>query len=271
MIVADQPPELSPEEEADLVAFVDGRLDAEGRARVEARAAKDPDYKSALARQQVGRDAVTSAAASTGAPLALKTRVEEMGAARGRRKGEQRSGVRTRLGGLRWPAAGGVAAGAIAVTLAVVMLIGGGPGIEDVAAAATRQPTEKVAAVPADSKVLKERVADVRFPNFAGKFGWKAVGTRTDEIEGRATRTVFYEKNGKRIAYTVVSGAALEQPKSADRATVEGTVVRGLRAQGMEVVTWRRRGHTCVLASKDVPRSELIKLAGWKGKGGVAF
>jgi anti-sigma factor RsiW len=270
MIVADQPPELSPEEEADLVAFVDGRLDAEGRARVEARAAKDPAYKSALVRQQVGRDAVTSAAASTGAPLALKTRVEELGAARGKRKGEQRSGIRTRLGGLRWPTAG-LAAGAIAAALAVVMLIGGGPGIEDVAAAATRPPTGNVAAVPPTSKLLKERVADVRFPNYVGKFGWKAVGTRMDEIQGRATRTVFYEKDGKRIAYTVVSGAALDQPDAADKATVEGTVIRALRSEGREVVTWRRRGHTCVLSSKDVPRAELLALAGWKGKGEVAF
>src|SRR5215213_2750403 len=122
MIVRHQPPELPPEDEADLVSFVDGHLDDDGRSRVEARAATDPGFRSALLRQQVGRDAVTSAAESTGAPLALKTRVEAMGATRGRHKGEQRSGVRTRLGGLRWPAAGGLAAGAIAVTLAVVML-----------------------------------------------------------------------------------------------------------------------------------------------------
>ncbi|MEO8688983.1 MAG: hypothetical protein ABI611_12295 [Solirubrobacteraceae bacterium] len=268
--MADQPPELSPEDEADLVAFVDGHLDAEGRARVEARAATDPDYKSALVRQQVGRDAVTTAAESTGAPLALKTRVDAMGTARGRHKGEQRSGVRTRLGGLRWPAAG-LAAGAIAVTLAVVMLIGGGPVIEDVAAAAARPPEARVATVPPTSKLLEERVADVRFPNYAGKFGWKAVGTRVDEIEGRATRTVFYEKAGRRIAYTVVSGAALDEPGSADKATVEGTVIGALRAQGREVVTWRRRGHTCVLSAEDVPRSELLNLAAWKGKGAVAF
>jgi anti-sigma factor RsiW len=257
MIVRDQPPELPPEDEADLVSFVDGHLDDDGRSRVEARAANDPDYRSSLLRQQVGRDAVTTAAESTGAPLALKTLV-------------QRSGVRTRLGGLRWPAAG-VVAGAVAVTLAVVVLVGGSPGIEDVAAAATRPPTAKVAAVPADSKLLQERVADVRFPNYAGKFGWKAVGTRTDEIQGRATRTVFYEKDGKRIAYTVVSGDALDQPDAADKATVEGTVIRALRASGREVVTWRRHGHTCVLSSKDVPRAELLALAGWKGKGGVDF
>jgi anti-sigma factor RsiW len=270
MIVADQPPELSPEDEADLVAFVDGRLDPEGKARVEARAARDPAYKSALLHQQVGRNAVMAAAEATRAPLALKTRVEEMGTARGRHKGEKRSPVRTRLGGLRWPAAG-FAAGVVAVALGVVVLVGGGPGIEDVAAAALRPPSAAIAPVPAGSKVLRERVADVRFPNYAGKFGWKATGTRVDEIEGRATRTVFYEKGGRRIAYTVVSGAALEQPDAASRATVEGTVLRSLRAQGRQVVTWRRRGHTCVLSSKDVPLEELLTLAAWKGMGEVAF
>ena len=67
-----------------------------------------------------------------------------------------------------------------------------------------------VAAVPADSKLLDESVGDVAFPNYAAKFGWKAVGTRTDEINGRKTRTVFYEKDGKRIAYTIVDGKALD-------------------------------------------------------------
>jgi len=270
MIVRDQPPELSPQDEADLVAFVDGRLDPEGKARVEARAARDPAYKSALLHQQVGRDAVTAAAEATGAPLALKTRVEELGAARGRHKGEKKSTVRTRLGGLRWPTAG-LAAGAVAVALGAVVLVGGGPGVEDVAAAALRPPTAAIAPVAAGSKVLNERVADVRFPNYLGKFGWKAVGTRVDEIEGRATRTVFYEKGGRRIAYTVVSGAALKDPDAASRATVEGVVLRSLRAKGLNVVTWRRRGHTCVLSSKDVPLKELQTLAAWKGMGAVAF
>ena len=270
MIVSDGPPELSAEDEADLVAFVDGRLDPERQARVEARAAKDPAYKAALLHQQVGRNAVTAAAEATGAPLALKTRVGEMGTARGRRHGERGPSARTRLGGIRWPTAG-VVAGGIAAVLAAIVLVGGGPGIEDVAAAAVRPPDARVAPVPAQSKVLKEHVGEVRFPNYLAKFGWKAVGTRTDEIEGRATRTVFYEKGGRRIAYTVVSGAALEQPGGADRATVEGTVVRALRADGREVVTWRRRGHTCVLSAKDVPRAELLALAGWKGMGDVAF
>jgi anti-sigma factor RsiW len=270
MIVADEPPDLTAEDEADLAAFVDGRLEPERRARVEARAAKDPAYKAALLHQEVGRNAVVTAAEATGAPLALKTRVEEMGAARGRRQGARGPSARTRLGGIRWPAAG-VVVGAFAVVLAAIVIVGGGPGIEDVAAAAERSPRAAVAPVPPASKLLHEHVADVAFPNYAGKFGWKAVGTRTDEIEGRATRTVFYEKGGRRIAYTVVSGAALERPGEADEATREGTVLWAYRAGGRDIVTWRRRGHTCVLSATDVPRGELLDLAGWKGKDAVAF
>jgi anti-sigma factor RsiW len=270
MVVSDEPPDLTAEEEADLVAFVDGRLQPDRRARVEARAEKDPAYRAALLQQEVGRNAVVAAAEATGAPLALKTRVEEMGPARGRRQGVRGPSARTRLGGIRWPA-GGVVVGAFAVVLAAIVIIGGSPGVEDVAAAAERAPRAAVAPVPPTSKLLHERVADVNFPNYAGKFGWKAVGTRTDEIDGRATRTVFYEKNGKRIGYTVVSGAALDPPGEAVQTTREGTVLWAYRSDGRDIVTWRRRGHTCVLSATGVPHSELLDLAGWKGKGAVAF
>jgi anti-sigma factor RsiW len=269
MIVVDQPRDLSEDEEGELVAYVDGHLEPDRRAAVEARAAADPSYNAALMRQQAGRNAIATAAESTGAPLALRTRVEALSAP-GRRHGERRPSARTRLGGIRWPGAG-LVAGALAAVLAAVVLVGGGPGIEDVAAAAVRPPTAAVAPVPAQSKLLRERMDDVVFPNFAGKFGWQATGTRTDEIEGRETRTVFYEKDGREIAYTVVGGDALDQPGDADTTTVEGTVLRGLEADGREVVTWRRNGQTCVLSSTDVPRKELLTLAGWKGMGDVDF
>ncbi|HYH89585.1 MAG TPA: hypothetical protein VEX67_10135 [Solirubrobacteraceae bacterium] len=268
MIVFDQPQDLSPDDEADLVLYVDGRLDADRRAGVEARAASDPSYAAALALQQQGREAIVLTAEGTGAPLALRTRVESL-QAQGRRHGDRRPEGRTRLGGIRWPA--GLVAGALAVVLGALVLVGGGPGIEDVAAAAVRPPTAAIAPVAAGSKVLEERIGKVVFPNFLGKFGWKAVGTRTDEIDGRKTRTVFYEKDGKQIAYTVVDGEALAQPDDAARATREGTVLRALEADGREVVTWRRNGQTCVLSSKDVPREELLTLAAWKGMGAVPF
>ena len=269
MVVIDQPQDLSPDDEADVVAYVDGRLDGDRRAEVEARAASDPSFAAALAVQQQGRDAILTAAETTGAPLALRTRVEGL-QARGRRHGDRRPEGRTRLGGIRWPAAG-LVAGALAVVLGALVLVGGGPGIEDVAAAATRPAKAPVAAVPPQSKLLQERVGKVAFPNYAGKFGWKAVGTRTDEIGGRTTRTVVYEQGGKRIAYTVVAGDALSEPGDATRATREGITLRALEADGREVVTWRRQGQTCVLSSKDVPRDELLTLAAWKGMGAVTF
>jgi anti-sigma factor RsiW len=269
MIVVDQPRDLSEDEEGELVAYVDGQLEPDRRAAVEARAAADPSYNAALMRQQAGRNAIATAAESTGAPLALRTRVEALSAAPGRRHGERRPSARTRLGGIRWPGAG-LVAGALAAVLAAVFLAGGGPAVEDVAAAAVRPPTAAIAPVAGDSKLLRERQDDVVFPNFAGKFGWEATGTRTDEIDGRETRTVFYEKDGREIAYTVVGGDALDEP-DADESVVEGTVIRELEAGGRNVVTWRRNGQTCVLSSADVPVGELAELAGWKGMGDVEF
>ena len=127
--------------------------------------------------------------------------------------------------------------------------------------------------MPAGSKVLKERVADVRFPNYFGKFGWKAVGTRTDEIKGRATRTVFYEKDGRRIAYTVVSGAALDEPDAADRATVEGA---GSCARCAPRAATSSPGAAAATPASSplstrVPRDELSSSPAWKGMGEVAF
>ena len=52
----------------------------------------------------------------------------------------------------------------------------------------------------------------MRFPNFAGSFGWRAVGERVDELEGRDMRTDFDERGGKWIAYTIVAGEQLEWP-----------------------------------------------------------
>lgn len=272
MVVVDLPQDLSEDEEGELVAYVDGLLPADRRAAVEARAQSDPSYAAALMRQQEGRSAIATAAESTGAPLALRTRVEAM-ADPARRHGERRRpSARTRLGGIRWPGAG-LVAGALAVALAAVVLVGGGPGVEDVAAAAVRPPTAQVAAVAPDSKLLKEQIGEVTFPNYAAKFGWEAVGTRTDEIDGRDTRTVFYEKDGRRIAYTVVDGKALDKPGDAAKAVREGVDLRSLKSDGRTVVTWERNGQTCVLTALDpsVSRDELLELAAWKGMGAVDF
>jgi hypothetical protein len=151
------------------------------------------------------------------------------------------------------------------------VLIGGAPSTEAMLAAATRPPTGTVSLDPRQPALLRERVESVPFPNFAAKFGWEATGVRTDEIGGRSTRTVFYRKDGRRIAYTIVAGEALDFPGQAAKETRDGVDLRTFQDGDRTVVTWRRDGQTCVLSSTDVPRDELLTLASWKGKGAVTF
>ena len=54
------------------------------------------------------------------------------------------------------------------------------------------------------------RVGDIRFPDYADRFGWRPVGARTDEVAGRQAVTVIYRKGGQGVHYTVVDGKPLE-------------------------------------------------------------
>ena len=68
----------------------------------------------------------------------------------------------------------------------------------------------------------------VAFPAWAEKFGWEATGTHTGEIDGRAATTVYYEKDGKTLAYTIVGGDALDVPDDTTTINAEGTPVDDL-------------------------------------------
>ena len=52
----------------------------------------------------------------------------------------------------------------------------------------------------------------VAFPAWDEEFGWRAIGQRGDDLDGRDTRTVEYQKEGKTVAYTIVPGDALRTP-----------------------------------------------------------
>ena len=97
------------------------------------------------------------------------------------------------------------------------------------------------------------------------------MGTRTDEIGGRETKTVFYRKEGRRIAYTIVEGEQLAWPPGSDKAEQRGHQAAHLQDGDRTVVTWRRNGRTCVLSATNVPADQLLELAAWKGQGAVEF
>ena len=257
-----QEPRLSPEDEADLVALVDGRLDPARKAEVEARLAAEPELAAAFERQQVAVAAIAQAVEDTSAPLALRARIERLEA-----EGRRRAPARRRLG---WLIPAVAATAAVALLVALVLPLGGGLTVEDTLAAATRPAESPATPDPRDDKLLNEQVDGVRFPNFAGKFGWRAVGVRVDELDGRDTRTVFYQRAGKRIAYTIVDGEQLEWP-DVEPTVRNGVKLRPFDEEGREVVTWLRDGQTCVLSGEGVATATLLELAAWKGLGSVEF
>jgi hypothetical protein len=257
------PQPLSEADEADLAAFADGRLEPDRRAALEARIESDARLAHALDRQRAGLTAITAAAASVSAPMALRARVEAM-----QREPEPRR--RWRMPSLRlWLPAAGLAA-AVVIVAAIVVLGGGAPSTDTIIAAATRPPTASVSLDPRQPALLRDRVEAVRFPNFEQKFGWEAKGTRTDELDGRDTRTVFYRREGREAAYTIVGGEALPWPDG-ERTEIEGIKLRSFTQGDRTVVTWRRGGHTCVISGRDVSKASLLELAAWKGKGAVTF
>jgi anti-sigma factor RsiW len=248
--------------EEELAALADGSLAEDRRKALQARVEESPELAALLEEQERAVAVVRSAAAEVETPAALRARVEA------ERRRERR--VRSRPAAI----AGGIAAVAAAALVLLLTLPGGagGPGLARAAALTTKPATGPAPAVSAATpKLLDEAVGDVPFPNWLEEFGWRATGVRTDVIDGRAATTVFYEKDGRRIGYTIVAGDALDVPGGATPAQREGVELAGLTLDGREVVTWKRGELTCILSGDLVDRETLLKLAAWKGKGDVPF
>jgi hypothetical protein len=243
---------------ADLAAAADGTLPPARQAEVEAMAAGDAELAAALDGQRRAMTLVRGAAAEVHAPLALRERLEADRARLARPRARR-----------RWFSVALAGAAAAAVLLAVVLAAAGGPTVQDAAAFASQPPT--AAAPPAEGKLLAAGQDGVAFPEWEAKFGWKATGARKGEVDGRAATTVYYEKDGNTLAYTIVGGDRLEGPDGARIIDAEGTPVEIFRADGTPAATWERDGHTCVLVGEGVPDAKLAELAGWKGLGAVAF
>jgi hypothetical protein len=251
--------DLSDDQLADLARLADGTLPAERRADVEARVAASAQLSNIVQRQRLALEALRGTA-ETGAPVRLRAQVE------------RRRSPATARGRL---AVGGLAAATLAVALAVVLLLpgsfSGGPSVADAAAFGAKAPAEAAPRPAATPQLLEADVGGVSFPNYAAKFGWKPVGARHDRAAGRRATTVFYAKDERRIAYTIVSGESLDAPSGATSTTRGGVEYRTLEIGGRTVVTWKRSGHTCVLSGSSAGSAELIDLADWRGTGAIRF
>jgi hypothetical protein len=154
-------------------------------------------------------------------------------------------------------------AGAAALLAAAIMLPGAGaPSLSQAAELASRGAISPAPAPDPDDPNVKlaESVDNVYFPNWSSTLGWQATGQRRDLLDDHPAVTVYYAAAERRLAYTIVSGAALAQP--AARTTVtHGMTLRTLRMRGHLIVTWRRDGRTCVLTGTKVSAAQLRELA----------
>ena len=251
--------------EEELAALADGSLAPDRREAVEAMVEESPDLAALLEEQQLALTSVQAHAAAVEAPAGLRARIE---AERARRQAPARRSRFVWWGGL-------AGATALAVALALVISLPGNPGGPTVAEAATlvTLPATEPAPPrePGSVTLLARSVEGVPYPNWAVKFGWRATGARVDRIDGRDATTVFYEKKGRRIGYTIVTGKPLPEPEYAPRVRREGTWIKLFRSEGHPAVTWLRGGHTCILGGPGVRHATLTKLAAWDGRGTVPF
>jgi anti-sigma factor RsiW len=244
---------LTTSEQADLSALADGSIDPSRRAAVEARIAASPELTAVFERERRVVAALREARATDRAPERLRARIEASRPSPAR--------LRRRRARYATTAVAALAAVVLALVFALPSGTPGGPSVSDAAALAARGPAHPAPAPdpshPAAS--LNSDVGDVYFPNWASQ-KWHAVGMRVDTLKGHNAVTVYYEWQGKQIAYTILSVPALAQP-SAPQTKVNGTELRTLTLDGRLVVTWQRAGHTCVLSGTGVKAAALQELA----------
>lgn len=198
------------------------------------------------------------------APQQLHERVAAMTAGRERRRAgaPHASGLRLRLG------AAATAVAAVAAALALALSGSGGStlSLEQASAVALRPAT---IAAPGESSSdhaqLAAAVDGISFPYWGERFGWRSAGARVDRVAGRTVKTVFYtDGKGRTVGYAIVAGKPAPSVGGSGHVVWRsGTAYRLTSARGVQVVTWKRDGHLCVVAGRGVDSATLLTLASW--------
>jgi hypothetical protein len=182
----------------------------------------------------------------------------------------------SRAPSLGWRLGVGIAALAAAAVALVIGLTGGGSGALNVrqASASTLRPATMAppAQSPSGRAQLAAAVEGVTFPYWEDRFGWRSTGARVDRVGGRAVTTVFYANDrGQRIGYAIFAGSPAPHISGVGGVVWRHGTPYRLSSNGhLEIVTWLRNGHLCVVAGRSLKGATLLRLASWEGRSTVA-
>lgn len=197
------------------------------------------------------------------APDRLRLAITAQVAGAGSRAPAADRSLRRRLGGTL-AFAGAVAAVLLVLGVFAERIIDRGsaaPSVQEVAHVALRPASEPAPAARPGGELLRAQAGPISFPTWT-RVGWRAVGARSDTIDGHELHTVFYlDSKGRRIGYAI---ADTQLPvRGGEAVTRRGAQLRIVARGGTSVVTWRRDGRTCILAGRDVPVERLLTLASY--------
>jgi anti-sigma factor RsiW len=235
-------------DEDQLARLADGTIGDGEREQLERAVARSPQLAALLAEQK--RALSLTEAIDVEAPASLRQRIYAR--PQRRRRALRLPAPRTAL----------VLVGALVLLVAFVPR-GHAPSVRSevhlaLAAAKLPPPTPR----STDHAVLSAAVEGVSFPDWTGR-GWTASGARGDSLDGRSVETVFYRsREYARLGYSIVAGSPLSVGAAQRTVDSHGVIYSVIRSDGATVVTWRRDGHTCVLASMHAPAPVLLALAG---------
>jgi len=176
-------------------------------------------------------------------------------------------------------AKGGSTAIVAAAAVIVALLLSGGSsggGSSPVSVHRAAALTLRAATMGAPGESVREpgrltaAVEGVAFPNWARRFGWRASGSRSDRLGGRAVETVFYDNpQGQRLGYAILAGS----PPALAGGVVSwrgGSPYRLLAGRDENIVVWLRDGHMCVVGGRGISSATLLRLASWDDPGAAA-
>jgi plasmid stabilization system protein ParE len=260
----DQLTDETPPSDAELTRLADGSLPEPDRAELRARVEGSPELRAQL-RDQERAVKLVSATGEIAAPASLRASVEELadGATRGRSR-RDRAADRRRVAVWRPRVSIALVAFAAVVVAIVSIALHGesAPTVNGTARLALAAAVDPAPATdPADRDLLSLRVNRIPFPSYLRSTGWRASGARRDTLDGRHVTTVFYTSGGGRVGYSIVSGTALAVPRGSTVRGPTGVQYVLTSSDGAQLITWRRDGHTCVIASRSVGRGALLALA----------